>query len=81
MNKSAFPAKNEFETETNYQRRLWFIQRYLKQNPPKQKQNLSKNIAEADRYASMWVNSVSLKCQYPLPVMERILSIANNSRS
>ncbi len=57
--------KGEYETQSNYQKRKWFLDNYLKYD------NKS-NKTEGNRLSLIWSNMINLGFRYPEPVENKI---------
>ena len=66
-------SKSTFETDANYQKRKWFVKKYLKYNK-------KETETEAERLSNIWINMMTLKCRYPIPLESKIHNFIKSSK-
>ena len=63
--------KAPFETDTNCEKRKWFIKNYKKVFPKDSED-------EAERLSEIWINMTILKCRYPEALEKKIYNFLKN---
>ena len=71
MNKNGKPRRYDWETEKRYERRVWFVEKYVKVIANGNRKN-EKSGTEAIRLANIWVNMILLHCRYPEKLEKKI---------